>query len=128
MDGQNRLVFSDCPERSETFFESPLLWKKSTSMALGQADRALCELLLPRGEGWVATAPGVDRFWSRFVVVEDAPASQFDALQQVYRAKWHYPGAVTCVALRGKNFTARGRPWASCEGNLHFRNTFELRA
>jgi BirA family biotin operon repressor/biotin-[acetyl-CoA-carboxylase] ligase len=98
--------------------------------------------LLPAGATWRdATAPGVPddlaTAWAAFgsqrpawwapdgadrvvVVVDEAPRSQFDALNECLAAGRAVPAGLACVACTGARFHGqRGRPWAALRGNLH---------
>ena len=76
---------------------------------------------------WIGAAadPELVQFWKRAVIVQDAPASQFDVLNQLLGAGLVLPGPVATAALRGRNFHGlRGRPWAAVQGNLHMCTAF----
>ncbi len=66
-------------------------------------------------------------FWSRLVIVERSPRSQFDALAEAAAAGFTLPGALaavagTCPNLRGFH----GRTWESAAGNLHLAAVLPL--
>lgn len=87
-------------------------------------------------ELWSALAQGIapwtlqedhspDRFWNTLALITDAPASQFDRLQEILRSGVTLPGPVACLALTGREFHGhRGRHWAVAEGNLHLSAAF----
>ncbi|MEZ4649404.1 MAG: hypothetical protein R3E97_11615 [Candidatus Eisenbacteria bacterium] len=66
------------------------------------------------------SAPGDG--WHRIYLIDEAPASQFDALRELLSGHGpRLPGPVAAVALTGRGFHGqRGRSWASERGNLFF--------
>ena len=61
-----------------------------------------------------------ERFWSRIILIANAPGSQFDLLRDQLASVVRGVGPVACVALDGRNFHGqRGRPWHAVAGNLH---------
>ncbi len=115
------LLLSDCPERLSGLARvddgSP-----TRADALPPADRALWRALGGGERPWRGTArdPGPPGFWTRAVVVADAPSSQFDALRVALVAGLELAGPTACLALTGRGFRGqRGRPWATAPGNLH---------
>ena len=61
-----------------------------------------------------------DPFWSRIMVVHDAPCSQFDTLRDLLGQGLSLPGPVACLAVTGRHFHGhRGRAWVAALGNLH---------
>jgi BirA family biotin operon repressor/biotin-[acetyl-CoA-carboxylase] ligase len=120
------LLLSDCPERlgglariedgSEAPVESLLPGDQALWRALGGGRRL-----------WRGTVrdPGPPGFWSRAVVLAEAPSSQFDALREALADGLELPGPTACVALTGRGFHGqRDRPWASAPGNLHLCAVF----
>ena len=120
------LLLSDCPERlaglarveggSEVGVES-----------LSPDDRALWRALGTGRRLWRGSArdPGPPGFWSRALIVAEAPSSQFDALRVSLADGLGLPGPTACVALTGRGFHGqRGRPWSSAPGNLHLCAVF----
>jgi len=120
------LVLSDCPERlaglarvedgSEVGVDSLPRGDQALWRALGRGERL-----------WRGTSPdpGAPGFWSRALIVAEAPASQFDALRESLAGGLELPGPTACVALAGRGFHGqRGRPWASAPGNLHLCAVF----
>jgi BirA family biotin operon repressor/biotin-[acetyl-CoA-carboxylase] ligase len=76
-------------------------------------------LPLPAGVG-AHRSPATDAAgWQALVMVDAAPASQYDALLHAVRQQ-PPPGPVAAVALTGRRFHGnRGRPWRAVRGNLH---------
>jgi biotin-(acetyl-CoA carboxylase) ligase len=120
------LVLSDCPERlaglafagdgSEVSVGSLAPGEQALWRALGTGRR------LWRGKG---ADPGPAGFWSRALVVAEAPGSQFDALRESLGAGLELPGPTACVALTGRGFHGqRARSWAALPGNLHLCPVF----
>jgi len=115
------VILSDCPERlaglarvedgSEVRVDS-----------LPPGDQALWRVLGGGDRLWRGTTPnpGPQGFWSRAVIVEEAPFSQFDILRESLASGLQFPGPTACVAMSGRGFHGqRGRPWLSAPGNLH---------
>lgn len=114
-------LLSDCPERlgglarvgdgSEVDVDS-----------LPPFDQALWRALEGGHRTWRGTGrdPGVPGFWSRAVIIAEAPSSQFDALRRALADGLDLSGPTACVALTGRGFRGqRDRPWAAVPGNLH---------
>ena len=77
---------------------------------------------------WIGTAANPEplQFWQRAVIVQNAPTSQFDVLNELLGAGLELSGPAATVALRGRNFHGlRGRPWAAVQGNLHMCAAFQ---
>jgi BirA family biotin operon repressor/biotin-[acetyl-CoA-carboxylase] ligase len=115
------LLLSDCPERlaglarSEDGSEAP-------ADSLPPGERALWRALGGGDRMWRGTArdPGPSGFWSRAMVVAEAPASQFDSLRESLAAGLELPGPTAFLALTGRGFRGqRDRPWLTAAGNLH---------
>jgi BirA family biotin operon repressor/biotin-[acetyl-CoA-carboxylase] ligase len=54
------------------------------------------------------------------VIVDEAPASQFDVLRELLGTALQLPGPTACLALSGRGFHGqRNRPWLAAPGNLH---------
>lgn len=115
------LVLSDCPERlaglrpggsgSEVRVDSLPASDRALWRALGAGDR------LWRGPG---SDPGPPGYWSRALIVAEAPRSQFDALRELLAGGLDLPGPTACAALSGRGFHGqRDRPWLAAPGNLH---------
>jgi biotin-[acetyl-CoA-carboxylase] ligase BirA-like protein len=64
---------------------------------------------------------GPPGFWWRLLVVDEAPASQFDVLRQLIVSDDEpLPGPIATLALSGRNFRGqRGRRWSAARGNMH---------
>jgi BirA family transcriptional regulator, biotin operon repressor / biotin---[acetyl-CoA-carboxylase] ligase len=91
------------------------------------SDQALWRALGTGSRVWRATArdPGPPGFWSRALVVADAPSSHFDRLREGLAGGLELPGPTACLALAGQGFHGqRGRPWLSAPGNLHLCAAF----
>ena len=120
------LVLSDCPGRlaglaraedgSEVRVDSlpPDDWALWRALGTGQR--------LWRGTVRDPDPPG---FWSRALIVAEAPGSQFDALREALADGLELPGPTASVALAGRGFHGqRDRPWLSAPGNLHLCTVF----
>ena len=115
------LVLSDCPERLAGLARSED-GSATPADSLSSCDRALWRALGGGDRLWRGTArdPDPSGFWSRAVVVAEAPSSQFDSLRESLTAGLEFPGPTACLALTGRGFRGqRGRPWVSAPGNLH---------
>lgn len=71
--------------------------------------------------GWAGRAAAVlPGHAGPLIVLESAPASQFDRMHELLTAGADLPAGLACVALSGARFRGqRGRPWAALRGNLH---------
>jgi biotin-(acetyl-CoA carboxylase) ligase len=73
--------------------------------------------------GWaldVSPASPALAYWSRLVIVSEAPSSQFDALRETLAPAVAEVGAVAALALSGHHFHGHhGREWRAAPGNLH---------
>jgi biotin-[acetyl-CoA-carboxylase] ligase BirA-like protein len=116
------LIYSDDPEKFGGFFPSGVEWKKTGVGDISKTDSRLWEALGCPSDMWSLRFKGQTRsnFWSRIVMIADAPWSQFDALQTLFRPEDDLPGPVACLALIGQGFHGqRGRAWKAESGNLH---------
>jgi biotin-[acetyl-CoA-carboxylase] ligase BirA-like protein len=58
--------------------------------------------------------------WTQVLIRNSAPASQYDLLVQLLRARQPIPDGTACFALEGANFHGfRGRAWSALPGNIH---------
>jgi BirA family biotin operon repressor/biotin-[acetyl-CoA-carboxylase] ligase len=114
------LVLSDCPERCAGLARAGS-WSEVRKGSLLPSDEALWRALSAGHRLWSGTGddPGPPGFWSRALVVAEAPSSQFDALREWLDRGLELPGPVACMALSGSFHGQRGRPWQSAPGNLH---------
>jgi biotin-(acetyl-CoA carboxylase) ligase len=115
------LLLSDCPERLAGLARVEDGAQVGVE-SLPPGDRDLWRALGTGRRLWRGTMrdPDATRFWSRALVVAEAPSSQFDALREALADGLELPGPTACVALTGRGFHGqRDRPWASASGNLH---------
>jgi biotin-(acetyl-CoA carboxylase) ligase len=120
------LLLSDCPERLAGLAHAGD-GREVTVDSLAAGDRALWRALGTGRPPWRGTGrdPDPPGFWSRGLVVAEAPGSQFDALREALAGGLELPGPTACLALTGRGFHGqRGRPWASASGNLHLCTVF----
>jgi len=83
------------------------------------AERALWKSLAGGRPGQAAPA-AVDGFWRRGYAVNEAPASQYDALRRLAAAGDLPPGNLFTLAGAGRGFHGQhGRAWRARPGNLH---------
>jgi BirA family biotin operon repressor/biotin-[acetyl-CoA-carboxylase] ligase len=120
------LVLSDCADRLGGLARVEDVKERSVA-ALPPDDQALWRMLSTGQRLW--HGPGVDpgpgSFWSRALVVAEAPGSQFDALREALATGLPLSGPTACLALTGRGFHGqRGRPWAAEAGNLHLCGVF----
>lgn len=95
-------------------------WTSCVPDLLAGEERALWRVLAPDRALWVGEAEERSGFWKLAVVVDEAPASQFDAVVELWRSGWRLRCPLACLALHGRNFHGlRGRSWAVLPGNLH---------
>jgi BirA family transcriptional regulator, biotin operon repressor / biotin---[acetyl-CoA-carboxylase] ligase len=115
------LVLSDCPGKLAGLIPEAS-WCEVAEAALTATDRRVWRALGPAGRLWQGhlgslAPPG---FWSRALIVGEAPGSQFDALRELLGSDLELPGPTACLALSGRGFHGqRGRPWLAAPGNLH---------
>ena len=114
------LVLSDCPERLPGLARAGS-WSEVTEGSLLPSDETLWRALGTGERLWSGTGddPGPPGFWTRALVVSEAPSSQFDTLREWLDRGQELPGPVACVALSGSFHGQRGRAWLSAPGNLH---------
>jgi len=122
------LVLTDIPEGVGRLLPEGE-WARRGREDLSDQDRKLWKALVPAGDPWsryLSVLPPdspwaqANSFWSRLVLISEAPASQFDALNSLFRQGDAPPGPVATIALTGRKFHGhRGRPWEVTEGNLH---------
>ncbi len=115
------LLLSDCPERLAGLARAED-GSAASADSLPTSERALWRALGGGDRLWRGTGrdPDPSGFWSRTVVVAEAPSSQFDSLRESLAAGLELPGPTACLALTGRGFHGqRGRPWLSAPGNLH---------
>lgn len=121
-------LFTDSPDQLDAFFSSAPAWRRVEGSDLSEQQRNLWSAIGPAPQPWIADAPDSLEVgqWDAIAIIEDAPDSQFDALQQAASNNRELPTAVACLALNGKNFRGnRNRPWAVEKGNLHL-TTFHV--
>ena len=109
-------ILTDAPDTARPLLPPHAAWR----------DAAAPDLPEEVAEAWAALGTGRPAWWApdgvdRFVVVVDeAPRSQFDALNERLAEGRFVPVGVVCVACTGARFHGqRGRPWAALRGNLH---------
>jgi biotin-(acetyl-CoA carboxylase) ligase len=115
------IILSDCPERLDGLARAEDGSEVRVD-SLPPSDQALWRGLRGGRRLWRGTTrnPGPQGFWSRAVIVEEAPFSQFDRLHELLAGGAEFPGPTACVALSGRGFHGqRSRPWLSAPGNLH---------
>jgi biotin-[acetyl-CoA-carboxylase] ligase BirA-like protein len=121
-------LFTDSPDQLNAFFSSPPSWRRVNGCDLPETQRNLWSAIGPGPQAWIAHAPNsLDAGdWDAIAIIDDAPDSQFNALQGAAGESKKLPASVACLALGGKNFRGnRNRPWAVEKGNLHL-TTFHV--
>jgi BirA family biotin operon repressor/biotin-[acetyl-CoA-carboxylase] ligase len=117
-------LLTDCKGAARELLPVPPPFGTVRAEELPAEDRALWTALSEESEVSVAEVPDI-AFWARLVVVEEAPASQFDALRDLYGSGPAVSAPVACLALGGREFHGhRGRSWAAVPGNLHLSAAF----
>lgn len=113
-------ILTNCPEACASEALAVSCWNSSAPEVLSGEERALWEALAPGCELWLGEAEEASGFWKLAVVVDEAPASQFDGVVELFRGGWKLSRPLACLALCGHNFHGlRGRNWAALPGNLH---------
>lgn len=113
------LILSDCPGQGLAV-DQP--WLEVSLRSLPPSDQQLCTALGAGERLWQGTLADTEGggFWSRSLIVAEAPASQFDTLRELLGKGLELPGPVACLALSGRRFHGQhGRPWLAAPGNLH---------
>lgn len=121
-------LFTDSPDQLNAFFASAPAWRRIDASDLPEPHRNLWSAIGPAPQAWIADAPGAPDHghWDAIAIIDVAPDSQFDALQEAASNGKELPAAVACLALSGRNFRGnRNRPWAIEKGNLHL-TTFHV--
>jgi BirA family biotin operon repressor/biotin-[acetyl-CoA-carboxylase] ligase len=121
-------ILTDCPEQVTDSALPVSAWTRTSMDLLSDEEQVLWQTLGSEASLWTgAAAPtAVSSFWARAVIVAEAPSSQFDALNELFRRGLKLSGPMACVALQGFNFRGlRGRNWAAVPGNLHLTAAFQ---
>lgn len=121
-------LFTDSPDQLDAFFPNAPAWRRVDGARLSDPQRNLWSAIGSAPQAWIADAPGAPDAgqWDAIAIIDVAPGSQFDALQQAASNGRELPAAVACLALSGKNFRGNhNRPWAIEKGNLHL-TTFHV--
>jgi biotin-[acetyl-CoA-carboxylase] ligase BirA-like protein len=115
-------VLTDSPPSSEVLLPATTAWRALRAGDLAAEDRALWRAVAT-GEALHGADLDDERrgsFWDRLVIVDEAPASQFDALRDLGRGGPLADRPVACLALSGRKFHGhRERAWVAERGNLH---------
>lgn len=89
---------------------------------LSEADQNLLDMLGTGRPFFVFFDKGLSAVspWSRVVIIDEAPTSQYDALLTAVRQGVTLPSPTACLALTGTKFHGqKDRPWQALRGNLH---------
>lgn len=109
-------ILTDAPDAARPLLPAGTRWTEADASGL-PADLAVAWAALgsERPAWWAPD--GAERI---VVVVDEAPTSQFDALNERLADGRGVPSGVVCVACTGARFHGqRGRAWAALRGNLH---------
>ena len=109
-------ILTDAPDAAHPLLPAGAVWRDATADGLPSTLEATWAALgSPRPAWWALD--GSERV---VVVVDEAPRSQFDLLNERLADGRGVPAGVVCVACTGARFHGqRGRPWAALRGNLH---------
>jgi len=95
-------------------------WTSSETNSLPPAERELWRALGGGSRLWSQVPEPAPGYWTRIFLFRNAPASQFDVLQNLLGQGLTLPGPIATLALTGENFHGhRRRSWAAAAGNLH---------
>lgn len=121
------LILTDCPGRLTEMVPDPSAWHLRQRGELSGGDRVVWRALGQAEAVWTAETGvrGPLSFWSRLIVVQHAPASQFDRLRELLESDSPLRGPLATIALTGEGFHGhRGRGWVAAPGNLHLCTAF----
>ncbi len=108
-------ILTDAPDDARPLVPAGAAWRSAASGLPDELAAAWALLGSARPAWWAPD--GADRI---VVVVDEAPRSQFDALNEHLAAGRDVPAGLAGVACTGSRFHGqRGRPWAALRGNLH---------
>jgi biotin-[acetyl-CoA-carboxylase] ligase BirA-like protein len=122
------LLLTDAPDAARPLLAPGSDWRRVDPVEFEPKVRDAWHAIAadgPDGALWCADGAGVApprRSGARRVVlvVDDAPRSQFDVLNERLASGVALPSGLVCVALSGARFHGqRGRPWVAHRGNLH---------
>ena len=109
-------ILTDAPDAARPLLPAGAVWRAAVADPPPSALAATWAALGSQRPAWWAL-DGAER---AVVVVDEAPRSQFDALNERLADGRGVPDHVVCVACTGARFHGqRGRPWAALRGNLH---------
>jgi biotin-[acetyl-CoA-carboxylase] ligase BirA-like protein len=112
------VAFADSIEYARRLLPAAEPWSRCSTDALEPDVRGLLARLQPNGT-WFRSDRATAGF-SRIVLVEVAPESQFDALQHLASSDRLPTGDTLCLAGSGRSFHGRrNRTWTAVPGNLH---------
>ena len=120
-------LLTDCPQKlTGTCYEPAGAYQHPSSdeqrnliQAL-QADRPVRSYTLPH-------PLSEDERRSHLVVIDESPASQFDALLKALNEGLALPDGTAAIGLTGRRFHGqRNRAWTALEGNLHLTVYYRL--
>lgn len=112
-------VFTDNPDFAREWLQELSGCRILSPAVQDKSILPLLDRLMPGRAVWEAEAvlPGT---WPYLILVEHAPASQYDTLIDYARSHDDLPDGVLCLAGEGENFHGlRDRPWSALRGNLH---------
>lgn len=123
-------LLTDHPDHTRAFLSPANSWQPFEPHLLGPAEEAAWRVLggnRPLYVANAASAPAPCEADCCGVLIDQAPASQFDAVVQAAHTAKQWPHRLICLALTGQGFHGqRGRPWQALRGNLHFTGQYAV--
>jgi BirA family biotin operon repressor/biotin-[acetyl-CoA-carboxylase] ligase len=120
-------LLTDCPDTA-SMFAPAVQWRATTLSALPRQEQMVWRALGTGPALWSAEAGEGPRL---VVIIDDAPASQFAALQLLINVNVNgaeaLPSGLISLALTGRGFRGqRERSWQALRGNLHLCAYYRL--
>ncbi len=113
------IIYTDSIGYAETVLAPTENWRR---IKLSRVEKGI---RLPAGRLFTTdhlhrSSSHIPGFWQYALLVEEAPASQYDLMVEMSGREQELPDGIICLAGAGCNFHGqRGRPWAALPGNIH---------
>ena len=121
------LWLTDRPETTAAFLPAGARWTPARAVDLPATSGAAWNLLGAGAQCWRYPEPSDAAFERCAILIDDAPASQFETLQTALRSGRDLPDGLVALALTGSRFRGqRQRGWTASRGNLHLVAHYRL--